>query len=62
MSRYRRAQIQRWPPCATCKWPLHPAAAAGGFTTHPGCDATAPQAPLATVHQLPIDPEEGTDR
>ncbi|WP_033338979.1 hypothetical protein [Catenuloplanes japonicus] len=23
---------------ADCGWPLHPAAAAGGFSTHPGCD------------------------
>jgi hypothetical protein len=23
---------------ADCGWPLHPAAAAGGHATHPGCD------------------------
>jgi hypothetical protein len=27
-----------WPLCtAGCGWPLDPAAAAGGHTTHPGC-------------------------
>ncbi len=49
--------------CRRCDQPLHPAAAAGGFDTHPGCDLTRePVEPLATVIQLPIDIEGRTDQ
>lgn len=28
-----------WPECAAqCGWPLDPAAAAGGYDRHPGCE------------------------
>jgi hypothetical protein len=50
----------RWPSCTTCREPLHPAAAAGGFTTHPDCDPGADPQPLAAVYQLRIPTTEGT--
>lgn len=49
-----------WPRCTACDWPLNPAAAAGGHTTHPGCDQPTP--PLATVHQLSLKLEERAAR
>lgn len=52
-----------WPRCPVCAWPVNPAAAAGGFTTHPGCDVEpAPLNPLATVHQLSLKLEERARR
>lgn len=44
--------------CRRCGQVLHPAAAAGGFDTHPSCDLEPEtEKPLATVHQIPIDLE-----
>jgi hypothetical protein len=52
------ARAAAWPRCDHCPWPLNPAAAQGGHTTHPGCDPHADPRPLATAHQLPIAYQE----
>ena len=36
-------------PCDVCARPVHPAAMAGGFTTHPGCDLPPPRRTGTTV-------------
>lgn len=38
-------QGAHWPVsgfwCRVCRWPLHAAVVAEGYTTHPGCEVTS---------------------